>query len=93
MLATTIIGILLFTSLLGFALWGVAQFGNRVFRDTRYRRRALLWAGLIYVVGAVLGLMEVAVGKQPLQTLAALPLVALIAWFFIRAALKTNVPD
>jgi hypothetical protein len=86
MLATTIIGILLFTALLGLTLWWTVQILNRAVRESAYRRRILLGVAAFYVLIAVFVIVAVAMRKEPVQALSGLPISAAIIWLFVRAA-------
>jgi hypothetical protein len=86
MLAATIIGILLFTAVLGLVLWYAARQGNRTFRDTAYRRRVLLRIAVFYAVIDVLVLALVATGNERKAALYGLPISVAIIWFLVRAA-------
>lgn len=92
MLATIIIGILAFTTLLGFGLWVVAQSLNRAARDPRYLRRIFVSGAVFYVVVATIGIVEVATREEPVQALIDLPISLMIIWIFLRAVAKTKAP-
>jgi hypothetical protein len=47
---------------------------------------------MIYVGAAVFGIVEVASGQEPIQTLFGLPIGLLFAWWFLRAAVRVKVP-
>jgi hypothetical protein len=59
--------------------------------DPRLLRRRFLLLGLIYVGSSVLGIAEVATGKQPPETLIGLPIAAALAWLLIRQATKVRI--
>jgi uncharacterized membrane protein YvlD (DUF360 family) len=46
----------------------------------------------MYVAAAVIGIVLVAIGQEPILSLVGLPVVALLAWSFFRRAAKVNVP-
>jgi uncharacterized membrane protein YvlD (DUF360 family) len=60
--------------------------------DPKYRRRLLIRFGTMYVAAAVIGIVLVAIGQEPILSLVGLPVVALLAWSFFRRAAKVNVP-
>ena len=91
-IALIIVGVLVATGFFVIALWKAFRDQERAERDRRYLRRVLLRAGLIYVFGAIFGTYEAVTGNQPIQSLIGLPIVLLLAWFYVRSALKLKVP-
>jgi hypothetical protein len=92
MIATVIVGVLASTELLAWMMWRACQSVERAERDPKYLRRRLFWLGMIYVGAAVFGIVEVASGQEPVQTLFGLPIGLLFAWWFLRAAVRVKVP-
>jgi len=92
MIATMIVGVLAFSTFLGWGVWRVFQRANRAENDPRYLRRLLMRAGLLYVCGVVLTVEQVATGKEPKTALLGLPIAALLVWTYFRAAIKVKVP-
>jgi hypothetical protein len=91
-IVAVIVSVLAFSAFLGWGAWRVCKSAERAVRDPRYLRRNLLWLGLLYIGSAVFGIAEVVTGKEPLQSLIGLPIGALLAWFYIRTALRVKVP-
>src|ERR1700687_1713572 len=92
MMATIITGVLALSAFLGWGAWRGCKSAERAERDPRYLRRNLLWLGLIYVGGAVYGIVEVVTGREPIKSLIGLPVGALLAWFCLRTAIRVKVP-
>jgi len=91
-IATIIVGVLTSTVLLyyvGSLAWKAADRANV---DARYRRRSLVFVGMIYVVCGTVVIAEVVTGREPLEALFGLPIGAILAWFWIRSGIKTKVP-
>lgn len=91
-IATVIVGVLGFSAFLAWMLWRMSRRVERAERDPRYLRRVLIRGGLLYACGAVFGIILVATGNEPKETLIALPVVALLTWTLFRAALRVKVP-
>jgi hypothetical protein len=91
-IATVIVGVLVASGFLAWMMWRSFRSVERMERDPRYLRRWLIWLVTIYVLGAVFAVSSVITGKQPIQSLAGLPVVLLLAWLYLRSALKVNVP-
>jgi hypothetical protein len=47
---------------------------------------------MLYVGAAVFGIVEVATGKEPIQSLVGLPIGGLFAWVYLRAASRVKIP-
>jgi hypothetical protein len=92
MIATIIVGVSAFSAFLAWMLWRTWQSAERAARDPKYLRRQLFWFGMLYVGAAVLGIVEVATGREPIQALVGLPIGLLFAWFLLRAAIRVRVP-
>ena len=60
--------------------------------DPRYLRRVLIRGAVIYVVVGVIIIVGVVTRKERVEALYGLPFGAIIAWFLLRAAIKTKVP-
>jgi heme A synthase len=91
-IAAMIVGVLAFSAFLAWLAWRAFRVANRAERDPRYLRRWLLFFGAIYVAGAVIGVLEVATGREPIQALIGLPIGVCIAWLYLRTALKIKIP-
>ncbi len=91
-IAIAIIAVLAATAALGWTMWRVVRSAERMERDPKYLRRRLIWVAVIYVFGTVFGIIEVATGQQPIQSLIGLPIVLAMIWFFLRSASKVKVP-
>ncbi len=91
-MATVIIGVLVATAVMGWMMWRLARSAERMERDPKYLRRRLVWAAMIYVFGALFGIIEVARGEQPVQTLIALPIVLFLIWVILRSSRKVKIP-
>jgi uncharacterized membrane protein YvlD (DUF360 family) len=91
MISTVIIGVLA-SSLFVWMIWRFCRSIERAEGDPKYRRRLLIRFGTMYVAAAVIGIVLVAIGQEPIQSLAGLPVVALLAWSFFRRTAKVNVP-
>jgi hypothetical protein len=48
--------------------------------------------GMLYFATVVIIIVEVATGDKPKAMLLGLPITALIAWWFLRAAVRVKVP-
>jgi uncharacterized membrane protein len=92
MIAAVILGVLAFSAFLGWGAWRVFKSAERAERDPRYLRRRLVLLGLLYVGSAVYGIEQVVTGREPLQSLIGLPIGALLAWFYLRAAFRVKIP-
>lgn len=92
LIATVIVAVLSFSAFLAWMAWRVSRSAERADRDPRYLRRRLIRWGLLYVVTVAIGIAEVVTGDQPKALLLGLPITALIAWWFFRAAARVKVP-
>jgi hypothetical protein len=91
-MATVITGVLVATAVLGWMMWRLARTAERMARDPKYLRRRLIWGAMIYVFGALFGIIEVARGEQPVQTLIGLPIALFLIWVILRSASKVRIP-
>ena len=87
-----IIGFTLFIAIVYWVLVRAARLGNRIHQDPRFRRRVLVIAAIPYILGGLVGTVEVATGNEPLKTLAGLAISIPMAWLFLSAARKTKIP-
>ena len=90
--ALTIVGVLLFTGVLAFGLWRVCKSAERAERDPKYLRRIFLFFGIIYLCAAVLQVIDVMRGNNPMITLLGLPVGLGLAWLGFRMARRVKVP-
>ncbi len=91
-LAQVIIGVSTATAILGWLLWRRWKSAERAETDLRHRRRIFLRLGLIYVAAMAIGIAGVLSGREPKEGLIGLPVALLLAWFWLRAALRVKVP-
>jgi hypothetical protein len=91
-IATVIIGVLVVTALMGWMMWRLYRSAERMERDPKYLRRRLVWGAMIYVIAALFGIIEVARGEQPIQTLVGLPIALFLIWALLRAASRVKIP-
>lgn len=96
MIAEIIVGVLAFSAFLGCMAWWK---GSRVYRtavrmeqDPRYLRRRFIRRGMMYVGCTVLFIVLVATGKEPKESLIALPIGVLFIWMYFRTASRVKVP-
>jgi cell division protein FtsW (lipid II flippase) len=92
MIATVIVGVLAVTAFFAWMMWRAFRVAERAERDPRYLRRLLLVLPTLYACSAVYGVVQVATGREPLQALIGLPIVVVISWVYVRAALRVKVP-
>lgn len=92
MVVTIIVGVSVTTAILGWIMWRAWKSAERAETDLRHRRRTFLRLGLIYVAAAVIGVAGVLRGTEPKESLVGLPIGVLLAWFWLRTALKVKVP-
>jgi hypothetical protein len=92
MIALVIGAVTASSALLAFAMWHAWKEAERAEHDLRYRRRVLLRLGLLYLGSAVFGIVEVVTGREPKEVLFGLPVGAVLAWGFLRAAIRVKVP-
>jgi hypothetical protein len=90
--ATVIIGVLVATAVMGWMMWRLFRSVERMERDPKYLRRSLIYGAVIYVFGALFGIIEVARGEQPIQALIGLPIVLFLIWVLLRSASKVKIP-
>jgi len=91
-LVAVIIGVSVTTAIFGWMMWHAWNSVERAETDSRHRRRIFIRLGLIYVLSATLGVGGVLSGKEPKESLIGLPVVLLLAWFWLRASLRVKVP-
>jgi CDP-diglyceride synthetase len=92
MVAVVIVGVLGCTALLAWMLWRVYRSVERAERDPRYLRRILLFGVVLYGGSALFGILLVITGKEPIQSLLGLPVVAALVWFYLTSATRVQVP-
>ena len=92
MVATIIIGVLAVTAIFGWMMWRAFRMVERAERDPRYLRRLLLVLPTLYACSTCYAMVQVLTGKEPPQALIGLPIVVVISWVYVRAALRVNVP-
>ncbi len=92
MVVTVVVGVLAFTALLVWMMWRLYRSMERAERDPRYHRRVLMRGAMLYGGSAVFGIVLVATGREPIQSLVGLPVVALLVWSYMKAALRVKVP-
>jgi hypothetical protein len=92
MMIWVIVGVLVLTGVLIVALWSVVKSTERAERDPWYRRRLFLIMAGMYVVGSVFAISDVLSGHAPLVSLAGLPVVVLLVWFWLRMARRVRIP-
>ncbi|MCU1341327.1 MAG: hypothetical protein JWN92_750 [Candidatus Acidoferrum typicum] len=91
-IATIIIGVLVVGLLFGYGVWRAAESADRASNDSRYRRRMLIRAAMLYIVVGVFIIVGVAARKERVEALYGLPAGVIIIWFLLRTAIKTKVP-
>ncbi len=91
-MAAVIIGVLVATAVMGWMMWRLVRSAERMERDPKYLRRRLIWGAMIYVFGALFGIIEVARGEEPIQALIGLPIVLFLIWVALRSASKVKIP-
>jgi hypothetical protein len=91
-IATVIVAVLSFSAFLAYMMWRVCRSAEGAERDPKFLRRRLIRWGMLYVFTLVIGIVEVATGKEPAVLLLGLPITALIAWSFFRKAMKIRIP-
>jgi hypothetical protein len=92
LIATVIVGVLASSAFLAWMAWRVSRSAERAERDPKYLRRRLMRWGMLYFATVVIIIVEVATGDKPKAMLLGLPITALIAWWFLRAAVRVKVP-
>ena len=89
--AFIIAGVSTFTALLVWLFWRTWKSIERAEHDPRYLRRRLFWMGMIYVLGTVFAVEQVAMGELPFQVLIGLPIPVGLASFWLRGAYRVKV--
>jgi len=92
MIATVVVGVTASSAFLGWMIWRAWKSAEGAESDSRHRRRILLRLGLLYVGCAVFGIAEVVTGREPKESLIGLPIAALLAWLYLRTAMRVKVP-
>jgi hypothetical protein len=92
MIALVIAAVSVASAVLASAAWSIWKEAERAEGDARYRRRVLIRMALLYVACAVFGIAEVIAGRAPKESLIGLPIAALLAWLWLRAAIRLKVP-
>ena len=88
-----IVGVLLASAVLGWALFLFGKHMDRADRDARYRNRwILIGGGVVCILSPLMAVWDIATGEDPIQALAGLPLPLLVAWYVIREARRTKLP-
>ena len=80
------------TALLVWGCIGLARDLERMQRDPKLLRRRFFLLGSLYIASAVFGTVEIAIGSEPPIGLVGLPIAALFAWTFIKAASNVRTP-
>jgi cell division protein FtsW (lipid II flippase) len=91
-IATVIIGVFVATAVMGWLMWRLFRSAERMERDPKYRRRRLIRGAMIYVFGALFGMIQVARGELPIQALIGLPISLFMIWVILRTASKVKIP-
>jgi cell division protein FtsW (lipid II flippase) len=91
-IATVIIGVFVATAVMGWLMWRLFRSAERMERDPKYRRRRLIRGAMIYVFGALFGMIQVARGELPIQALMGLPISLFMIWVILRTASKVKIP-
>ncbi|MFY9948626.1 MAG: hypothetical protein WA261_00770 [Candidatus Sulfotelmatobacter sp.] len=91
-IATVIIGVLVATAVMGWLMWRLFRSAERMERDPKYLRRRLIRGAMIYVAGALVGMIEIARRELPIQALIGLPISLFMIWVLLRTASKVKIP-
>ena len=91
-IATVIIGVLVATAVMGWLMWRLFRSAERMERDPKYLRRRLIRGAMIYVAGALAGMIEIARRELPIQALIGLPISLFMIWVLLRTASKVKIP-
>ncbi|MGB0104239.1 MAG: hypothetical protein WBC30_17915 [Candidatus Sulfotelmatobacter sp.] len=91
-IATVIVGVLVATAVMGWLMWQLFRSTERMERDPKYLRRRLIRGAMIYVFGALFGMIEIARGELPIQALIGLPISLFMIWVILRTASKVKIP-
>ena len=89
-IAVVITGVLAATALLAWTMWRAWKSAERSEKDFTYLRRRLLLWGTIYACSALFGIVEVATGKNPVESLVGLPVALWLVWVFFNSAHKVK---
>lgn len=92
MIALVIAAVTISSVFLAVGMWRAWKESERAEADSRYRQRILLRLGLLYVGCAVFGIAEVLTGRAPKESLFGLPVAAVLAWVYLRAAVRVKAP-
>jgi hypothetical protein len=92
MIALVIVAVTVSSALLAAGMWAAWRETERAERDPRYKRKILLRLSLLYIGCAAFGIAEVVSGREPKQSLLGLPIAAVLAWAYLRAATRMKVP-
>jgi hypothetical protein len=88
-----IVGVLLASAVLGWALYLFGKHMDRADRDARYRNRSpIIAGGVVSVLSPVIAVSDIATGEDPIQALAGVLFPLLFAWYTIRQAHSTKLP-
>lgn len=91
-IATVIIGVLVATAVMGWLMWRLFRSAERMERNPKYLRRRLIRGAMIYLFGALFGMIEIARGELPIQALIGLPISLFMIWVILRTASKVKIP-
>ncbi|MGA8202416.1 MAG: hypothetical protein WB814_20275 [Candidatus Sulfotelmatobacter sp.] len=91
-IATVIIGVLVATAVMGWLMWRLFRSAERMERDPKHLRRRLIRGAMIYVAGALAGMIEIARRELPIQALIGLPISLFMIWVLLRTASKVKIP-
>jgi hypothetical protein len=91
-IALVIAAVTVSSGFLAVGMWAAWKGAERAEADARYRRRILLRLGLLYVGCAIFGIAEVLTGSAPKESLFGLPVAAVLAWAYLRAAVRVKAP-
>jgi L-asparagine transporter-like permease len=95
-MVAAIVGVLVATIVFVFLMLRVARFSERAERDRSMAARPFVLLAVIYSAGMLFGLIGVATGEAPRETLVGLPIAILFVWAClkqvkrIRSASATN---
>lgn len=93
MIVKAILGVLLISAFVGWQAWRFCKHGERMERDSRYRRRWFyLWSGLFVLPVIIVG-SDVVRGHAHISQLLGAPIALGAAWFFFQAARRVESPS
>jgi flagellar basal body-associated protein FliL len=92
MILIIIISVLAFSAFIGWMAWLSLKSAFKTLENPKRMKRLLTLGAMIYLFGAVNGIVKVATGSAPLLSLIGLPIPLLFIWFFLRAASRVKVP-